>query len=147
MRTTFLALACSTACFFAGCAARGPAIAQGERSITTSTADTIPRELVGEWRNSNDGDRYAAIYLFPDGRGGLLASEKGTVIGSKNAAVYDSETFVLTLSTLRTSQEGDRMSLLFDYDPSSKTILSRRGGAPFTRRSAKIPRHIKEEFD
>jgi hypothetical protein len=141
MKTTLLILSFSV-CIFVGCSTDRAVTAHSQSAPDTLT-NAIPPELVGEWRNSKDSERYAAIYLYADGRGGSLGSDRHTVIGSKVEATYDSKTRVLTLVPLPSRQ----FTLIYDYDPSSKTLLSRRGEPPFTRRGTKIPRHVQEEIE
>src|SRR5262245_34414747 len=122
-----------------------------ERATVSATdAGAIPQGLAGEWRNSENRNSYAAIYLFADGRGAFLTTDSTTTVAFKITAQYDHATHMLTATVF--SGEAKPPVIHLDYDTSTQAFVSRKGewGAshtPFKRLSPKIPKEIKEELE
>jgi hypothetical protein len=137
MLTILLAILCSVA---SACAGRP----------TETKNSPIPEELVGEWRNSQDPIKFGVIYLLPDGHGMWVGNDKGTAIGAKFVATYDSETHTLTATSLTKPHEGGQPGQHTEqmrYDPDSKTFTIPGDDTPYSRVSLEVHPNIKKQFE
>jgi hypothetical protein len=112
-------------------------------------ADSLPRELVGEWATAESEFSYgalssgAALYLTPQGVGALIGAPPP--IGAQGPATYDSKTQRLML---RLTENGQVMATCgFIYDPGAK-LLRGEGAAcgpnVYKRRRDSVPEYIRK---
>lgn len=148
MKSLFAYLIASIALLF-GCVERPLPEEQGRASNTKTAEGTIPPQLVGEWRDTDDETEYAALYLLSDGRGAFIGVGAGTALGAEILAEYDPSERILTLTMLLTPEEGGRQMLDLSHDPDRETLSFIEqvfAIGPLTRHSNRVPEHVLEEL-
>ena len=145
LKISLLFLVCFALYFLSGCATLQTSPKDGSSSTAPGVVEVISPEFVGEWRNSKDPIKYAALYFLSDGRGIVLGSDESDVLGFQVSTSYDSKRHILTLVSHPQPQEGPQQTFHLNYDPSSK-MISGMGDVPFTRCSPKVPDYMLEEF-
>jgi len=104
-----------------------------------SATESIPRELVGEWRNNSSKTNYDEIDITATGTGALDGSFQGDGKVYQTKLAYNSSTHLLTITAQRQGAYPDEPKYVsqFEYHPAKKTLTKVQGAwggsAPFAR--------------
>ena len=104
-----------------------------------SATDSVPHELVGEWRNSSSETNYDEIAIAPNGTGYLDGSFQGDGKFYETKMAYNSSKNLLTITAQRQGSHRDEPECVseFEYHPDKKMltkVLGTWGGeASFAR--------------
>ena len=94
-----------------------------------SATDSMPSELVGEWRNSSSEKNYDEIDIAPNGTGYLDGSFQGDGKFYETKLAYNSSKNLLTITAQRQGAHPDEPKYVsqFEYHPDKKTLTKVQG--------------------
>ena len=104
-----------------------------------SATDSMPHELVREWRNSSSETNYDEIAIAPNGTGYLDGSFQGDGKFYETKVEYNPSKNLLTITAQRQGAHPDEPKYVseFEYHPDKKTLTKMQGTwggtAPFAR--------------